>query len=371
MNNLHGIILAYHSDRNLGELTKPRNTCSLSFGGSYRLIDFMLSSLVNAGVTDVGLIVHESYQSLLDHVGSGKDWELSRKHGGLRILPPFSAAERTQGEYRGTMEALHGVSSYLQNIRQEYVLLTWGNLAVNLPVEDIFQQHVASGSDITIVCSEKHWGLPTQCQYVKADETGRVVDLSVKPAREPDMLESLEVYVISRELLLNLVEDCAAHDLYSMSRGVLLRRVHTLKLQTYVYSGYVGRFHSVQDYFDHSMNLLKPEVRSDLFNTDSPIRTKDYSNSSTYYGPDSKSVNSLIADGCVIEGEVENSILSRGVVVKQGAKVSNCVLMNGTVVGKNAILSHAIADKNVQIGDRRILMGQDTYPITIAKDTKV
>ena len=107
MNDLHGILFAYHSDSNLGELTRPRNTCSLPFGGRYRLIDFMLSSYVNAGISDVGLIVHESYQSLLDHVGSGKDWDLSRKHGGLRILPPFGVAERGgSGEYRGNMESL-------------------------------------------------------------------------------------------------------------------------------------------------------------------------------------------------------------------------------------------------------------------------
>ena len=129
MNDLHGILFAYHSDSNLGELTRPRNTCSLPFGGRYRLIDFMLSSYVNAGISDVGLIVHESYQSLLDHVGSGKDWDLSRKHGGLRILPPFGVAERGgSGEYRGNMEALAGIYTYLQNIRQEHVIMGWGDM---------------------------------------------------------------------------------------------------------------------------------------------------------------------------------------------------------------------------------------------------
>ena len=112
MNDLHGILFAYRSNSNLGELTRPRNTCSLPFGGRYRLVDFMLSNYVNAGITDVGLIVHESYQSLLDHVGSGKDWELSRKHGGLRILPPFGYVGKGGGEYRGSMEALSGVYSY-------------------------------------------------------------------------------------------------------------------------------------------------------------------------------------------------------------------------------------------------------------------
>ncbi|MBO5727379.1 MAG: glucose-1-phosphate adenylyltransferase subunit GlgD, partial [Oscillospiraceae bacterium] len=197
MNDLHGIIFAYRSHRNLAELTRHRNTCSVPFAGRHRLIDFMLSNMVNAGVTDIGLIVHENYQSLLDHVGSGKDWDLSRKHGGLRILPPFSTAERKQGEYRGTMEALIGVSSYLKKIRQEYVVMAWGDMALNLSIEDVFRQHLASGSDITVVCSHTHWGVPQECQYVHNDASGRVFDMSVRPTTEPDAPEFHDMFIIS------------------------------------------------------------------------------------------------------------------------------------------------------------------------------
>ena len=170
MNDLHGILFAYHSDSNLGELTRPRNTCSLPFGGRYRLIDFMLSNYVNAGITDVGVIVHQSYQSLLDHVGSGKDWDLSRKHGGLRILPPFGYAERG-GEYRGNMDALAGVADYLENIRQDYVILAWGDMAVNLPVAEVFQQHLDSGADVTMVCTPSLKGAPRFSEYVEVHDT--------------------------------------------------------------------------------------------------------------------------------------------------------------------------------------------------------
>lgn len=371
MNDLHGIIFAYHSHRNLGELTRPRNTCSLPYGGRYRLIDFMLSNMVNAGVSDIGLIVHENYQSLLDHVGSGKDWDLSRKHGGLRILPPFSTAERSQGEYQGNMDALVGVASYLRNIRQDYVVLTWGDVAVNLSVADVFRQHLCSGSDITLVCTQNRWGIPEECQYLRTDAAGRVTDIVINPSAAPDGLESLDICILSKKLLLELVEDCAVHNLHSFSRGALLPRLDQLNIQSYRYDGYVGRFHSVRDYFQRSMDLLRNEVRCDLFDPAAPIRTKDRSDPSTYYGPDSKCHNSLIADGCVIEGEVENSILFRGVVVEPGAKVSNCVLMQGTVVSKNAVVSYAIADKNVHIGDHRTLSGQETFPIAIPKNTTV
>ena len=371
MNDLHGILFAYRSDANLGELTRPRNTCSLAFGGRYRLIDFMLSNYVNAGITDVGVIVHESYQSLLDHLGSGKDWDLSRKHGGLRILPPFSYAEQGHGEYRGNMEALAGVAGYLKNIRQDYVIMGWGDVAVNLDVEAVYDQHIASGADITVVCTPTLNGAPRFSEYVEVSADGRVTDLSVHPTSADKALESLEIYVMSKQLLMDMVEYCAAHDVHSFSRGVLQPRLKSLKLMPYIHQGYAGRFQSVGDYFQRSMDLLDPAIRADLFNPARPIRTKDMSNPSTYYGPNSVSKCSLVADGCCIEGEVENSILSRGVVVEKGAKVVNSVLMQGTVVKAGASLAYVIADKNVTINADRMLMGHSTYPLAIAKGTVV
>ena len=373
MNDLHGILFAYRSDKELGELTKPRNTCSLTFGSRYRLIDFMLSSYVNAGIDDVGVIVHESYQSLLDHLGSGKDWDLSRKHGGLRILPPFSYVKESRGDYRGNMEALAGVAGYLKNIRQDYVIMGWGDVAVNLDVNEVFEQHLNSGADITVVCTPTLKGAPHYSEYVEVDaESGRITDLSVRPSTVNDqLLESMEVYIISKQLLLDLVDYCAAHDLHSFSRGVLQARLKTLKLIPYIHKGYVGRIKSVSDYYQRSMELLDPTVRADLFNDARPIRTKDMSNPSTYYGPDSKSVRSLVADGCFIEGEVENCIISRGVTVEKGAKVSNSVLMQGTTVKSGASLSYVIADKKVTIKEDCSLMGHFTYPLAIAKGSVV
>ena len=370
MNDLHGILLACRSDANLGELTRHRNTCSLPFGGRYRLMDFMLSNYVNAGITDVGIIVHQSYQSLLDHVGSGKDWDLSRKHGGLRILPPFGYAERG-GDYRGDMDALHGVSDYLRNIRQEYVILAWGDTAVNLPVAQVLQQHLETGADVTMVCTPTLKGAPRFSEYVEVDETGRVTDLSVHPVMASQALESLEVYVLSKKLLMELVNYCSAHDIYHFSRGVLQPRLKTLKLMSYIHNGYVARFQSVSGYFERSMDLLDPKVRDDLFNPQRPIRTKDQSNPSTYYGPDARSTYSLVADGCMIEGEVENCIISRGVVVEKGAKVVNSVLMQGTVIKSGASLAYVITDKDVTVNQNRMLMGHLTYPLAITKGATV
>ena len=222
-----------------------------------------------------------------------------------------------------------------------------------------------------MVCTPTLKGAPQFSEYVEVSEEGRITDLSVHPTSADKALESLEIYILSKRLLMDMVNYCSAHDVANFSRGVLQPRLKSLKMMPYIHKGYVGRFQSVSDYFQRSRELLDPAVRADLFNTARPIRTKDQSNPSTYYGPSSVSRSSLVADGCQVEGEVENSILFRGVVVEKGAKVSNSVLMQGTVVRSGASLSYVIADKDVTVNEGRMLMGHATYPLAIAKGSVV
>ena len=371
MKDLHGIIFAYESDEHLRELTQHRNNTSIPYGGRYRVIDFMLSNMVNAGIDDVGLIVHDSYQSLLDHIGSAKDWDLSRKHGGLRILPPFGYADRRgHTEYRGRMDALAGVKSYLQKIRQDYVVLAGGDMAINIPLEDVYEAHRKSGADITAVCTHKPGGDPKGCTYFTIGDNGLISDVAVRPKAVMGC-ESLDIFVMSKSLLISLVDHCATHNINGLGEGVLQGMSSILKIMPYFFDGFVARFQSVGGYYDRSMDLLDPAIRDDLFRADRPIRTKDQSNPSTYYGESARSHNSLIADGCIIEGEVENSILFRGVKVAKGARISNCILMQSTTVKENAILRHVITDKNVTIEKDRMIMGHATYPVAVEKNATV
>ena len=373
MNDLHGIVFAYRESPDLRELAQVRNSCSIPYGGRYRLVDFALSNLVNAGVTDVGIIVHSSYQSLRDHVGSGKDWDLSRKRGGLRILPPFSYANKHHkgNLYRGRMDALAGVYSYLKNIRQDYVLLTSGDLAANLPIAEAFEQHLKTRADITAITVPTTIADPRMTNYFTTDKDGRITDVAVGPT-VPNGEVSLETYIMSKSLLLGLVDRCAAHDVPSFSQGVLLNSVGgRIRLQAFRFDGYAARLQTVTGYFMRSMELLDPAVRASLFRTDRPIKTKDQSNPSTYYGPEAQSTNSLISDGCIIEGTVVNSILARGVRVEKGARVENCILMQRSTVQSDAVLRYVIADKNVRVCQGRMLMGHGTYPLVIAKNEVV
>ncbi len=371
MNDMHGIIFAYSTSVRLKELTEHRAISSMPFGGRYRLIDFMLSNMVNADITDVGIIMQENYQSMLDHVGSGKDWDLSRKRGGLRLLPPFGyAGARREGFYRGEMEALAGVASYLSHIRQEYVVLADGDLVANLPLEEILGVHIRSGADITAVCSARPIEQPENATYLVPGRRNRVVDVLIGRAEE-DAFEALGVYILERKLLDSFISHCVSHNVYDFKRDILQKMKDKLDITAYVFDGYAARLQSASAYFKHNMELLLPEVRSQLFLRERPIRTKVRDEASTYYGPNAHVTNSLIADGCYIEGEVENSVIFRGVRIDPGVKVQNSILMQDTRVCAGAVLNYAISDKEVLINRGRMLMGHETYPIAIAKGSIV
>ena len=374
------MLLAGGQGSRLYALTSHVAKPAVPFGGKYRIIDFPLSNCVNSGIDTVGVLTQYRPLELNSYIGSGQPWDLDRSDGGVHILPPYMR-EGDQGTwYKGTANAIYQNIGFLDLYDPDYVVILSGDhidkmdyadMVVNLPVAEVFQQHLDSGADITILCTQELKGAPRNTVYITQGPDGLVSDLSINPAHAANALESLETYIISKKLLLDMVDYCAAHNIHNFSRGVLLPRLSTLKVLPYLHRGYVARFQSVADYFQHSMDLLDPAVRADLFDPDRPIRTKDQSNPSTYYGPDAKSIHSLVADGCFIEGEVENSILSRGVIVEAGAKVSNSVLMQGTIIRAGASLSYTITDKNVQVNQDRMLMGHSTYPLAISKDSIV
>lgn len=369
LTNLHAIIFTNQAESDLRELTESRSMSSVPYGGRYRMIDFMLSNCTNAGITDVGLLLQENYQSLLDHVESGKDWDLARKRGGLRLLPPFSQ-KAGSGNPRGTMEALANVISYVQEIRQEYVLLADGDVAINIDLAKAFEAHLASGADVTPICTTHYTGDPTCSTYFVPQEDGKVDVL-----RNPDEavgLECLNIYIMSKEFLVHNVKYCASRNLYSLSRHVLIPNRDTLKIVPYVFNGYAARLTSVTSYYERSMDLLKPECMESLFLSGGrKIFSKDRTDASTYYAPESNVKMSVIADGCIIEGTVENSIIFRNVKIAKGAVVKNCILMKGDSVGENANISYVIADKDVSISANSTLAGHETYPLLIAKGSKI
>jgi len=365
MNGMHGIIFTYQQHTGLRELTQYRVPASVPFGGRYRFVDFMLSNLVNAGVSDVGVILSGNYQSLLDHVGSGRDWDLDLASGGLRLLPPFGQKR----PYRGRLDALAGVYSYLQRIRQDHVVLADSDIVANLDLRAIYEEHLRSGADVTAVCVDNADKLEN-ANYFLLDEAGNIVETTTG-LRNPKGYRALEVYILSRQLLLQVVEKAMATDSYSFRGVVLQGMAGELKLRGYVWKEPVAQIRTLDEYYEQSMQLLEPAVRENLFPVKRPIYTKENNDASTYLDPEGGCVNSIVADGCTIEGTVENSILFRGVTVAKGAVVRDCILMQNVTVGKNASLTCVIADKGVKVGDGITLAATAKCPMAVPKGAEV
>ena len=371
MGNVLGLVFANMHDTTLGDMTKNRTMGSVMFGGRYRLIDFPLSNMVNSGISEVGVITKSNYQSLLDHLGSAREWDLARKKGGLYILPPFGNVESTL--YRGRIEALYGAMSFIKHSRAKYVILSDCDVVTNIDYKPIVAAHIESGSDITAVA---HTGVYSSddiktSTVFNVDADKNVTSVLINPDISGTCTTSLNVFVMSMDFLIETVNDAMARGNVSFERNILQEKCRELKIKIYEYDNYFSKLNSPESYFKSNMALLEPENARKLFVPKRSIYTKVSDNAPVKYDLDSKVSNSLIADGCIIEGEVENSVLFRGVKVGKGAKVKNCILMQGTVVGDNAELSYLITDKNVSICENHILTSSPQYPMYVGKGASV
>lgn len=371
MGNVLGLVFANMHDTTLGDMTKNRTMGSVMFGGRYRLIDFPLSNMVNSGISEVGVITKSNYQSLLDHLGSAREWDLARKKGGLYILPPFGNVKSTL--YRGRIEALYGAMSFIKHSRAKYVILSDCDVVTNIDYKPIVAAHIESGADITAVA---HTGVYSSddvktSTVFNVDADKNVTSVLINPDISGTCTTSLNVFVMSMDFLIETVNDAMARGNVSFERNILQEKCRELKIKIYEYDNYFSKLNSPESYFKSNMALLEPENARKLFVPKRSIYTKVSDNAPVKYDLDSKVSNSLIADGCIIEGEVENSVLFRGVKVGKGAKVKNCILMQGTVVGDNAELNYLITDKNVSICENHILTSSPQYPMYVGKGASV
>lgn len=365
-----GIIFANLHEENVPELVRRRTMASIPYGGRYRIIDFVLSNMVNSGITTVGLMTSNNYRSLIDHIGSGKDWDLARKDGGLILLPPFS--EKHDKLYTTRLEALNSVTGFLNRRKEKYVVLTDCDGVMRVDIADIIEQHENKNADITLVTHYGKVGNRKDFMLVNTDNDGRVNEIKLSPhvadGTKADIF--INMMVINRQFLLNLVEESVTHGFISFESDILIKQLDSLKIYRYDYQGYYAGIDSMSAYYKHNMELLDKDVRDELFGA-RDIYTKVRDSAPSKYGEGAVVKNSLISDGCEIEGVVENSILFRGVKVAKGAVVKNSIVMQDNIIGQNTALDCVITDKNVVISDRKTLGGCATLPYYIPKGTRL
>lgn len=373
-----GLVFSNIHDESLPELTRLRTMASVPFGGRYRLIDFALSNMVNSGISKVGVITHYNYQSLLDHIGTGKDWDLARRSGGIKILPPFITAYDAKGIgqlYNTRLEALMGVVNFISRCTEDVIVLSDCDTICNIDISDVIDQHEESGADITIVVKQvDHPGLCSpRHSIIVSDEEGKIIDATeYSEDIQPGQDVSTNIMVINRMYLLNIVNDAAAHGYTSFFRDVISRNIGRANFRVYRHDGYYALISSLAVYFDCSMQLLRPEVRGALFGVpERPVYTKVRNSAPTIYRTGSSVGNAIIADGCTIEGRVENSIIFRGVKVGRGSVVRNSILLQDTVIGSGVSLNCVVTDKNAVVRDGRQLSGHETMPFFIGKGIMV
>ena len=362
--NVLGIIFSNAYDEVLPQLTALRTMGSVPFAGRYRLIDFPLSNMVNAGISKVGVITKSNYRSLIDHIGTGKPWDLSRKREGMTLLPPFSFANL--GVPAGKADALYGSISYISDSNKDYVLLTDCNVICNMDYEDMIKAHIAKNADITLAYTKGFPPMIPGSSEYELDENGRVLSDTLVECYTGEANYSLKTMIIGRTLLERLLHEAHSARIDDFET-ILSNNVNLLNVYGYEVKGFVKVLESLQSYYDVSMEILKAENRKQLFIAERPFLTKVRDQVPAFYGMESKVSNSLIADGCKIEGEVENSILFRGVTVAKGAKVKNAIIMQDSFVGENASVESVILDKKVIVKPGKKLCGDSSYPVYVGK----
>lgn len=375
--NVMGIIFPNSYDALVPELVNERLMASIPFAGRYRMIDFILSSMVNAGIDNISVIVRENYLSLMDHLGSGREWDLTRKNGGLNIVPPF--ARKGAKAYNGRVGALANLLVFLKEQKEKYVVLADSHIAVNFNFKDMIKQHIASGADITVAYEESE--IPAD--LVNTDDISKglyyslvldgtkVTEMKINSKKDGVQNLGMNIYVIERELLIDLVNNAFVHGKSFFERDIIIPNINTLNVQAYKCEDYTVRITGMKSYFEENMKLLNDENLDGLFVSDRPVYTKVRDDNPTRYIKGATVKNIMAADGCVIEGHVENCVLFKGVTIEKGAVVKNCVIMQDSVVKAGAQLEYIIADKDVTVSSNVEMKGSPSFPIYIAKGKTV
>lgn len=357
-----GVILTSHNDSGFGEITRMRSVAAIPFAGRYRLIDFVLSSMVNSGIINVGVATEYNFQSLMDHLGSGKPWGLARKKYGLTFLPPFAKSSANDGDEH--MKSLYSILHYIKRSQQKYIIVADCNNVCNLHFDAIVAEHKESGADLTVVYQKQPVAKHGTYVAVDGDKVQSIV-ASKDCVGESNRL--VGYYVFTKDLLINTLERFQLLGKKYFVGDLINTYIEKHDVRGYCFEGYLATIEDINDYYNVSMQLMDSSVRKSLFIGENRILTKVMDRVPTKYLGKASVKNSMIADGCVINGKVENSILFRGVVVEEGAVIKDSIVMQNSVISANVRIGACIIDKDCIIRKDKELVGQPNFPIVVGK----
>ena len=364
MNNCVGIINLDENESRMGELVRNRPLASIPIAARYRIIDFVLSNMTNSGIECIGIFTKNKSRSLMDHLTNGRPWDLHRKKDGLKVF--------NFGYEDPAYDDIHNFSDNIEFVkysRKDYVLLAPSYMICNIDYNEALESHKKNKNDITVIYKTVTNGDKEfiDCDIININNNGRVMSIGKNIGRENISKINMEMYIMSTELFIDIVLEGVRSGMYRKVKQFIHSNLDELYVGSYEFGGYLSCVNSLNSYYSANMDLLKKKVNSELFYEGSPIYTKIKDEAPVHYSKDSRVTNSIIANGCFIEGEVNNCIISRRVFIGKNSKVENCVIMQNTVVGENAKLNKVIADKKTEIGEGERYKGSEDWPVVMNK----
>lgn len=368
-----GLIFADSFYVDLGELVSKRTLAAVPFGGRYRVIDFILSNMANAGVRNIGIITTQNYYSLMNHVRSGAVWDLDRNQSGLIFLPPFSG-EPGNRLFQNRLEYLQANISYIKNAKEKYVIMSSCSYVGNIDLQKALDFHIENSADITGVYKQnpinKRYSL-TLDRY-DVDDQGVLIDVDETDEGKEGNNVALGLYIMEREYLMKVVYKSIRENKKSFREDILVPAIAEGRAAAYQPDEQILYLDDLSGYLMSNLNLLESDLRDQIFQVeDRPILTRVKDSPPTRYGKDAVTSNSLIADGAIIDGEVRNSVIFRGVKIKKGAIVENSVIMQDTTIGEGAHINYSVLDKYVTISGGITLSGYLTHPFYVEHKTVI
>ncbi|WDH84701.1 glucose-1-phosphate adenylyltransferase subunit GlgD [Paenibacillus urinalis] len=366
MQQLMGVVNLDHELDLMNELTYFRCGAAVPFAGRYRLIDFVLSNMMHSGVHNIALFVRRKYRSLMDHLGEGAPWDLDRKHGGLFILPPDwnDPTDRSKGD----LQHFHNNRDFFLRGSGTHIIHTGSQHLYTVDYREMFNYHLETQADITLLYKRADEILPEYESSIRMDVDNGWVTGMHGEGGHPNIY--LGAFIIEKQLFLKLIDHCIAHGHNHFFRDGIQNNLANLKIAAYAYTGYHAVINSVDSYYRNSLELLQQEQYNKLFKYHE-VHTKIKYEPPTRYLEQAEVHNSLIANGCVIGGTVENSIIFRGVKIHNGAQIHNSIIMQKCVIEENAVLENVILDKDVHLSVDRRLIGDAKKPYVIAKSSQI